>query len=360
MPTTFNVIDLGKQIKIDRDEYDWYEAEKAHKLVGKSFGDTDDPLWAQVKSLSGSDDKDSGGAGTDYYDQDNSEANGFHIDGGPEQTFDALAVYDATITYDDGTTAMISAVVFQDTDGQTYLAPEMSENADQSALEAKPIVSIEFDSLLASSSLGLAENRATGDFKAPCFAPGVRISVPHGLVPVERLRVGDLVLTSDHGAQPVRWRRQFVVSATGRQAPVRVQEGALGGGLPWRDLIVSPQHRMLVRSKIAARMTGGAEVLVPAKRLVGVPGITRVTQSPVQRYIHFQLDRHEVVFAEGAPTESLLPGPMVQTLLPLTAPQMLCTADGAPARPIPKGHVIRQLIARHRANAKPLLHRAVP
>ncbi len=358
MATTFKVISLGKHKKIDVREHDGYDAERAYKLVGKEMGSEEAPLWSQVKTMTPSDTKDEGGwwGVTAQYDQNNSEENGFHLDGGPEQTFDAVAVYDATLTYDDGTTAKISAVVFQDTEGQTYLAPELSENADHAALEAKPIVTLELNALLVKVTYGMGEDRAVTDFKAPCFTPGTRITVPGGHRRVEDLRIGDRVLTQDHGAQPVRWVRQVLVPGQGTGRPVRIRAGALGEGCPQRDLCVSPNHRMLVRSKIATRMTGVPEVLVPAKRLLGLPGIGLDRPCPALRYIHFRLDRHEIVFANGAPTETLLPGPMVQRWMGAGSDR---PAPGqTPARPVPKGHVIRRMVHRHRLNRQPLLQTA--
>jgi hypothetical protein len=358
MPTTFNVISLGKTRDIDRKDGN-VEAEKADKLVGKSFGDKDDPLFKHIQQMTPSDD---GLGKTDYYDQDNSEDNGFHIDGGAVQTFDAVAVYEAVITYDDGTTAKITAVIFQDVDGNTYLAPEISKNADQVALDAKPIVSLDLTGLVGSASLGLAGDRAAGNF-APCFTPGARISVPGGARLVESLRPGDLVLTADHGAQPICWIGDAVVRAAGAMVPVRIARGALGGGLPRRDLLVSPQHRMVLRSRIAARMMHRAEVFVPAKKLVGLPGIAPDHSAVAVRYIHLLLPAHEVIFAEGAPTESLLPGPQsMAALAPEGRAEIIALFPDLPhhapdpARAIPKGRLIRSLIARHRANGRPVLH----
>lgn len=357
MPTTFNVISLGQTRDIDRKEGN-YDAEKADKLVGQSFGDDDDPLFGHIHEMTPSD---AGLGDTDYYDQDNSEDNGFRIDGGAEQTFDAVAVYDAVITYDDGTSATITAVIFQDVDGNTYLAPEISQNSDQAALDAKPIVSLELTGLVGSTSLGLAGDRAAGNF-VPCFTPGARISVPGGTCRVERLRPGDLVLTADHGPRPIRWIGDTVVRAAGAMVPVRIARGALGGGLPHRDLVVSPQHRMVLRSRIAARMMQRSEVFVPAVKLVGLPGIARDTSAVAVRYIHILLPQHEVIFAEGAPTESLLPGPQSMAAL---SPEGRAEINAlfpdlpqrapVPARIIPKGRLIRSLIARHVANGRPVL-----
>ncbi|KEP71208.1 hypothetical protein DL1_11205 [Thioclava dalianensis] len=95
----------------------------------------------------------------------------FRIDGGVDQSLDGLAVYNATITYLDGSTAPITAVVFQDTSGNLYLAPEPTYNADQAALEARPIRSLTLDGLSANDGALIAE-RCDGHFATPGSVEG--------------------------------------------------------------------------------------------------------------------------------------------------------------------------------------------
>ncbi|MEN8682112.1 hypothetical protein [Marivita sp.] len=138
MPTTFEVIFLGNLALIDTTQGNEI-AENASGLLG-SFGTADNPLSKSIQTLSAdrlSEDDNS------TYDTDNGGGyDSFRINGGAPQNFDAISAYDATITYFDGTNATISAVVFQDVNGNTYLAPELSLNADQAALTAKPIQSL--------------------------------------------------------------------------------------------------------------------------------------------------------------------------------------------------------------------------
>jgi len=129
MPTTFNVISLGNFASIDPTEGNT-QSENAASLVGQTFGGVGDALVNDIQSFS-STGVGFGGGTSNAYDMNNSASNDtFSINGGPTQTFDGTAVYNATITYIDGSTATISAVVFQDTDGNTYLAPEFSANAN--------------------------------------------------------------------------------------------------------------------------------------------------------------------------------------------------------------------------------------
>ncbi|WP_051909644.1 Hint domain-containing protein, partial [Paenirhodobacter enshiensis] len=117
----------------------------------------------------------------------------------------------------------------------------------------------------------------------PCFAGGTRIATARGEVAIKDLAEGDLVLTRDHGPQPLRWIGSTEVSQLRlvkqpKLRPIRIAAGALGfdsegAALPHRDLTVSPQHRILVRSKIAEKMFGESEVLVPARQLLQLPGV---------------------------------------------------------------------------------------
>ncbi len=148
----------------------------------------------------------------------------------------------------------------------------------------------------------------------PCFTPGTLIQTDRGEVPVEDLAEGDMVLTRDDGFQALRWigRRDLSaaeLAAEPRFVPVRIAQGALGQGLPERDMSVSPQHRMLMTGSTLEILFGEHEVLVPAVHLVGQPGITRAF-GPQVSYIHLLFDRHQIVCADGAWSESFQPGAM--------------------------------------------------
>ena len=144
LPTTFNVFQLGVRPIIDPTE-GTQTAENASALVGLTFGAPGTPLLESAAVLSPGA---FGGGTANVYDMNDGLSNDtFRIDGGPLQTFDGTATYNATITYLDGTTATITAVIFQDTAGNLYWAPEFSANADQTAMEAKPILSLTLDSL---------------------------------------------------------------------------------------------------------------------------------------------------------------------------------------------------------------------
>ena len=145
-----------------------------------------------------------------------------------------------------------------------------------------------------------------------CFTPGTRIATPKGAVPVQKLRVGDLVVTRDHGAQRIRWigRRSLTaaeLAADPSLQPVRIRKGALGHGLPLRGMEISRQHRMLMGTARQTLFFGEEEVLVRAGHLTHLPGVKTMARESVT-YIHLMFDRHELVMAEGAWSESFQPG----------------------------------------------------
>ena len=159
----------------------------------------------------------------------------------------------------------------------------------------------------------------------PCFLRGTMIETDRGPVAVERLNPGDRVLTVDHGFQTLHWVgnrrvRPEELQAAPHLRPVRIKRGALGAGLPARDLWLSPQHRVVIDAGDQAGVYGADEVLIPAAKLTDLAGITQPEHSGKVEYFHLLFDRHEVVFANGLATESLL---LTQTALMGFAPQQV-------------------------------------
>lgn len=139
----------------------------------------------------------------------------------------------------------------------------------------------------------------------PCFVAGTMILTPDGERPVETLRPGDLVETQDDGPQPVRWIGQRRIAAQGALAPIEIREGTFG---PHRRLLVSPQHRVLVRDSLAELLFGEEEVLIAAKDLVNGHSVL-VREGGQVDYVHILFDKHQLVSSAGLTTESFLPGP---------------------------------------------------
>ncbi|WP_460274614.1 Hint domain-containing protein [Celeribacter sp. ULVN23_4] len=145
----------------------------------------------------------------------------------------------------------------------------------------------------------------------PCFTVGTKISTPDGDVPIERLKAGDLVVTLDHGPQPILWIGRSTVDGRGKLAPILIEAGALGNR---NRLRISPNHRLLLSGADVELLFGQDTVFSPAKALVND---CTIRPTPCRRvtYIHLLLSEHEVIFAEGVMTESLLTGPMAMSAM---------------------------------------------
>ncbi|SMO52292.1 Hint domain-containing protein [Paracoccus laeviglucosivorans] len=194
-----------------------------------------------------------------------------------------------------------------------------------------------------------------------CFVTGTLIETDRGMVAVEDLAVGDLVMTRDNGLKPILWLGAIklgkgALMAQPKLRPIRIRAGALGDNMPSADLLVSPQHRVLVRSKVAMKMFGAMEVLVAAKQLLQIDGIDIAHDMAEVEYFHFLFDQHEVVNSNGAATESLFTGPEALKSVGREARAEICAlfpeilkADfiPVPARPIPAGRRSRKLAVRH-------------
>lgn len=149
----------------------------------------------------------------------------------------------------------------------------------------------------------------------PCFTPGTAIATPKGERLVEDLRVGDRIITRDNGIQEIRWLGTKAL--TGHQLaraphlrPILVQKGSLGNDLPEHDILLSPNHRLLINNEKTSLYFEEREVLAAAKHLTGLDGVDEVGTLGVT-YVHFMFDRHEVVLSNGAWTESFQPGEQV-------------------------------------------------
>ncbi|MEM5468846.1 Hint domain-containing protein [Celeribacter marinus] len=197
-----------------------------------------------------------------------------------------------------------------------------------------------------------------------CFARGTLIEGrDREQVRVEDLREGDHVMTLDHGLRQVKWIGETSVDkdtvlANPNVRPIRIKSGALGGGTPQHDLYVSPQHRVLVASKFALRMFGQFEVLVAAKHLLALEGVSVVTDQDELQYFHILMDAHEILIANGAACESLFLGPQArksieyETLVARLSRANIDPHDThfPPVRPLVTGSFGRKLAARHCKN----------
>lgn len=354
MPTV-EAFYLGTTYDLDPLEGDYF-TEYASDLNGMTFGSVGAPLYDSIDMLTVNDDD---GDGTTSSNDLGQMADDLTY-GGTTSALDSEIAYNVTITYTDGTTATTTMLVFQDVSGRVFLAPHTEGHVSNDVLNDHPIVSIQLDSVAGDGFSGVFSDIEQDAF-ITCFVSGTLIATKRGLVDIAQLSVGDKVCTMDHGYQPIRWIGARRVRAVAKFAPIQIDAGALGQGLPTRALLVSPQHRILVRSKIAKRIFGMAEVLLAAKKMLGIPGISVVTDLTHATYWHFLFDHHEIVFSEGAATESFYTGPEAMNglnqevvdeivgLFPELAQRQIAPI---PARPIVQGKKQKQLIERHKKNSR--------
>lgn len=141
------------------------------------------------------------------------------------------------------------------------------------------------------------------DLVCVSFLRGTTITLATGAQrPIETLKPGDRVLTRDHGPQPIRWIGRATLRGVGAFAPVVISQGTLGNA---GDLIVSQHHRMFLYQRDRRAGLATSEILVQAKHLVDGERIF-IREGAVVEYFSLVFDRHEIIYAEGVPAESLM------------------------------------------------------
>jgi ELWxxDGT repeat protein len=185
---------------------------------------------------------------------------------------------------------MTAQILFQATDGTNGFELWITDGTTAGTSLLKDIV----------AGSGSSSPSSFAVLTAPCFVTGTLIATPDGQRPVESLRKGDLVLTHAGKVRPVNWvglRHLDLTQHPAPQAacPIRITAGALADGIPVRDLRVSPEHAMYL-----------LDGLVPARFLVNGATILRETDCRRVTYHHIQLETHDILVAEGAPSESYL------------------------------------------------------
>ncbi|MES0827525.1 Hint domain-containing protein [Ruegeria sp. SCP11] len=145
-----------------------------------------------------------------------------------------------------------------------------------------------------------------------CFAENTLIDTPEGLRPVETLRVGDRVNTLENGPKPIMWIGSRTLSSEEladhtHLRPICIRAGSLGPTQPSSDLTVSPQHRVFISNASVQLLFGLDEALVPAKGLLDGHSVVESNCNSVT-YYHIMFDKHEILFSNGAWSESFYPG----------------------------------------------------
>ena len=182
---------------------------------------------------------------------------------------------------------------------QAYFSDDALDLGTITSGVANSTVEVEFDLTASTNGSGFGEDFVLGA-AAPCYCPGTLIRTEYREQRVEDLNIGDKVLTAAGVARPIKWigRRSYRGRfAMGRKdiLPVCIKAGALDHDTPKRDLWISPNHAMYLDG-----------VLIEAKDLVNGVSIVQAERVEQIEYFHIELDSHDVIMAEGAPSESFI------------------------------------------------------
>lgn len=257
-----------------------------------------------------------GGSDTNFDDNDGNQ----RLDGA--QTIDGT-------TYSDGT--RVEAEYFievRDPDGNTYEMVSFNVNNSSPSYatveglafvgppQGWPPIGVPLEVIRSEEGPGSFGRPSidASDLVVPCFTPGTMITTPKGQRPVEDLVLGDKVLTLDNGFRRIAWINRVTIGPAHMRRdpslrPIRVRAGAFGANQPNRDMLLSPQHRVLLRGWQTELLFGSHEGLAAVWHLINDHSVTRAMDVEDVTYIHFMFDRHEVVSADGMWAESFLPGP---------------------------------------------------
>ncbi len=200
--------------------------------------------------------------------------------------------YDPTFTYI-GVATMggnTIGIIGENADGQYFLFAE-----SDTVITSHNITHVGVDT---SGSYNL-----TGASESPngvCYMAGTAIATPDGDVAVETIKIGDVVSLSDGRAAPVTWLGIQTISTKFadklRVLPIRIKANALGDGVPARDLLISPDHAILL-----------GDILVQAGALVNGVSILRETGVPETfTYYHVEVADHSLILAENVPAETFV------------------------------------------------------
>lgn len=352
--TVMNFLYIGTFADVDDSETDWL-AENAASLLGTHDAIGIVPVTAD----------DANGDGLIYDDESGTtEGLTYDVGGGPVSTLtDSSMLFNTTVLLGDGSTQNLQLLVIQTQTGDVFVR----DTTAGASLDNLNIQSITFDSVANANGSGFYTSESIEGANVVCFAAGTLIETPQGPRAVEDIQRGDDVCTLDADAQTVRWTGSWQRERAGRNAYIVIAPDALGPGVPARCLRLSPQHRVLVRSRVAARMFDTPEVFVAARKLLPMQGVTQAPPDTPVRYHHFACSRHHVIRAESAQVETLLPGPeAIRTLRPDQAAALIkALGTGVqngdrtrPARHCPSPRRQKLLIARLVKNRRDLFENA--
>ena len=240
-----------------------------------------------------------------------------------------------------------------DADGNwTYTAD--NSNATNQALDTGESLTEVFtiSSTVGDTTITITIN---GVDEPPCFVSGTLIETPFGPRPIEDLKAGDEVITRDNGIQRILWagaRRIDLADPETRDRfqPIRLKRGSLGPGLPDRDLLLSPMHRVLIRDPLVSLLTGAEEILCPAHLLANGESIQHETRCRDVTYHHLLFETHQVLFSSACQSESFFPGRIgLEGFADQTREEVLSLFPDLRSLPESYGPTARQIAKRYEA-----------
>ncbi|MDA7423784.1 Hint domain-containing protein [Thalassococcus lentus] len=139
----------------------------------------------------------------------------------------------------------------------------------------------------------------------PTLSAQVPVLTSQGYRRIGDLQCGDLVQTRTSGQVPVLQRVSRRLPAFGSFRPVRLRAPYFGLE---RDMVVSPQQRLVIGGSEVEYIFGRQAVLIPAHSLVNGFAAVHEDNHMTVRYHNLLLPGHEPVIACGAEVESLYIG----------------------------------------------------
>lgn len=264
------------------------------------------------------------GAGTSTFDDPPSSSSDLTVTSKPgdpdPKTFEPGDVYQVSWSSPDGGSTIENAVVIRSDTAPGSGGAIVFEGTDENGNLVHVVWAPDYDLeawYWSNSDGGTSPEFWTSDQDAAyshrvvCFEARIRILTTTGWLPAGQIRTGMRVWTRDAGYQTVLWAGGRTVPGRGSSTPVRFATGAIGNTAP---LVLSQQHRVLLRSPRAELLFASHEVLVPAKVFVGQPGVCYAPCAEV-RYVHVLTEHHHLLRAEGAECESLFLGDEADMIL---------------------------------------------
>lgn len=251
---------------------------------------------------------------------------------GESRTFEVMA--ETQIGTPGNTVHLDCCLTFMSPDGTTSEALVLVEVEDEAAAAIYLLPLAALEAKTDYRLVGINRTTATTRFaEVACvsFTRGTHITLASGAqVRIEKLKVGDRVLTRDDGPQAIRWIGHSTLRAVGEFAPVMIRKGALNNA---NDLILSPDHRIFVYQRQDHIGAGRAEVLIKVRHLINGTSVVQQEGGFVD-YFQLLFDDHQIIYAEGIAAESLWIDPRTKGAVPSEVSRLI--SDDGP------GHAHRQ------------------